>query len=112
MPDILKNISKGQVLKLKDEITYQDGQIASKTLIQNNAVNITLFSFAKGEEISTHKSGGDAIVHCLDGVGQVTIDGINHELQEGDMIVMPANHPHSVYGKENFKMLLTVCFEK
>ena len=28
------------------------------------------------EEISTHESGGDAFVTCLDGVGRITIDGV------------------------------------
>ena len=63
MKDLMKNIKKAEVLKLKEEVSYQDGQIVSKTLAQNPAVSITLFSFAKGEEISTHESGGDAFVN-------------------------------------------------
>ena len=110
MADLLKNISKKEVLNLKEEVAYQDGQIVSKTLAQNDAVSVTLFSFAKGEEISTHASGGDAFVTCLDGVGEVTIDGEKIQLTEGQCIVMPAGHPHAVYGKEQFKMLLVVVF--
>lgn len=77
---------------------------------QNAAVSITLFSFWKGEEISTHESGGDAFVTCLDGVGSITVDEVKYELCEGQSIVMPARHPHAVCGKENFKMLLVVVF--
>ena len=110
MADIMKNINKSEVLKLRDEVTYQDGQIVSKTLVQNQSVSITLFAFSKGEEISTHESGGDALVSCLDGKGKITIDGVEYFLEEGDAIVMPAKHPHAVYGEENFKMLLTVLF--
>ena len=107
---MMKNISKAEVLKLKDQIAYQEGQVVSRTLAQNDAVSVTLFSFDQGEEISSHKSGGDAFVTCLDGVGQVTIDGVAYELHEGDSIVMPAKHPHAVYGQEQFKMLLVVIF--
>ncbi len=107
---IMKNIRTAEVVKLKEEVSYQEGQVVSKTLVQNSAVSVTLFSFAKGEEISTHESKGDAFVTCLDGVGRITIDGVDYELQEGDSIVMPAQHPHAVYGKENFKMLLVVVF--
>ena len=110
MKDLIKNIKKAEVLTLKDEIAYQEGQVVSKTLAQNDAVSVTLFSFAKGEEISTHESQGDAFVTCLDGVGEVTIDGVKYELKEGNSIVMPAGHPHAVYGKEQFKMLLVVIF--
>ena len=72
---MIKNISKAEVLVLKDQVAYQEGQVVSKTLAQNEHVSVTLFSFDKGEEISTHESGGDAFVTCLDGVGKVTIDG-------------------------------------
>ena len=97
-------------IELKDQVSYQPGQIVSKTLVQNGAVSITLFAFDKGEEISTHESGGDALVLCLDGKGEVTIDGVKHELLAGEAILMPARHPHAVYGKEQFKMMLTVVF--
>ena len=106
----IKNINKAEVMALKDQVEYQDGQVVSKTLAQNEHVSVTLFSFDKGEEISTHESGGDAFVTCLDGVGKVTIDGEEYILKEGDSIVMPAKHPHAVYGQEQFKMLLLVIF--
>ena len=106
----LKNISKAEVLTLKDQIAYQPGQVVSKTLAQSSALSVTLFSFDKDEEISTHESGGDAFVTCLDGVGRITIDGKDYELREGESIVMPAGHPHAVYGREQFKMLLVVVF--
>ena len=105
-----KNIDKKAKLELRDQLTYQQGQVVSKTLIQNDAVSVTLFAFEKDEEISTHESGGDAFVTCLDGVGEITIDGVKYELHEGESIVMPAKHPHAVMGKEKFKMLLVVIF--
>ena len=107
---IMKNIDKARDMVLKDQVSYQEGQIVSKTLVQNEAVSITLFAFDKGEEISTHESGGDAFVTCLDGTGEITIDGVKYELHEGESIVMPAKHPHAVYGKEQYKMLLVVVF--
>lgn len=106
----IKNISQSEIFSLKDQISYQEGQIVSKTLAQNDAVSVTLFSFSKGEEISTHASGGDAMVTCLDGTGKIMIDGREYMLREGESIVMPAGHPHAVYGEEAFKMLLVVVF--
>lgn len=108
--DGMKNISKAEVMVLKEQVAYQQGQVVSKTLAQNEHLSVTLFSFDKGEEISTHESGGDAFVTCLDGVGKITIDGNSYELHEGESIVMPAKHPHAVFGQEQFKMLLVVVF--
>ena len=106
----IKNLSQAEVHVLKEQISYQEGQVVSKTLAQNNAVSTTLFSFAKGEEIRTHESGGDAFVICLDGVGRITIDGEDYLFHEGEAIIMPAEHPHAVFGEKAFKMMLVVMF--
>lgn len=89
----IKNMDMAKVLVLKDEVVYQPGQVVSKTLAQNEHLSVTLFAFDKGEEISTHESGGDAFVTCLDGVGKITIDGVDYELHEGESIVMPGKTP-------------------
>ena len=65
----IKNIDHEKVLNLASQITAAPGQIVSKTLAQNKAVSLTLFAFSKGEEISTHDSTGDAMVHVIEGVG-------------------------------------------
>ena len=106
----MKNIRKSEVLRLRDEVVYQDGQIVSKTLAQNDHVSLTLFAFEKDEDISTHAAGGDAMVTVLEGTGRFTVGGVEHLLHEGETIVMPVGVPHAVYGAERFKMLLTVVF--
>ena len=107
---MMKNYDIATVLTMKEQVVYQPGQVVSKTLAQNDAVIVTLFAFDKGEEISTHESGGDALVLCLDGEGRITVDGVEHILHEGESILMPARHPHAVSGQERFKMLLVVVF--
>ena len=104
----MKNLSKAEVLTQKDQVSYQEGQVVSKTLAQNPFISVTLLAFDKGEEISTHESGGDALVTCLDGLGKLTIDGEPHIVHEGESIVMPAKHPHAVFAEEKFKMMLGV----
>ncbi len=105
-----KNIAKKEKLLLKDLVAYQEGQVVSKTLVQNELMSVTVFSFDKDEEISTHASGGDAMVTVLEGVGRFTVGGDVFVLTEGETLVMPKDVPHAVYGQERFKMLLTVSF--
>ena len=95
-----KNIAKQEKLLLKDLVAYQDGQVVSKTLVQNDL----------GEEISTHASGGDAMVTVLEGTGRFTVGGQVFVLQSGETLVMPKDVPHAVYGQERFKMALVVSF--
>lgn len=108
--DGYKNLEKECVFDLANLVEYGPGQVVSRTLAQNDAVSVTVFAFDKGEEISTHESGGDALVTCLDGSGCVTIDGNEYDLEKDQSIVMPARHPHSVFAKEKFKMILVVVF--
>ncbi len=105
-----KNIEKKVSLKLKDLVDYQEGQVVSKTLVQNEQLSMTIFSLDKGEEISTHASGGDAMVTMLEGTGRFTVDGEVFLLNEGETLIMPKDIPHAVYGEERFKMQLTVSF--
>ena len=37
----MKNIAQSEVLTLREQISYQEGQVVSKTLTQNQAVSIT-----------------------------------------------------------------------
>ena len=70
---ILKNIEKSKQINLADLVSYNEGQIISRTLVQNQSLSITLFAFDAGEEISSHSSGGDAMVTILDGSAPGTI---------------------------------------
>jgi len=107
---VYKNIDKQVKLRLQDLVAYQSGQVVSKTLVQNELMSVTVFSFDKGEEISTHASGGDAMVTVLDGTGRFTVGGEVFVLEAGETLVMPRGIPHAVFGQEQFKMLLTVSF--
>ena len=105
-----KNIEKQKKISLKDLVEYQEGQVVSKTLVQNSLISMTIFSFDKGEEMSTHAAGGDAMVTVLEGTGRFTVGGEVFVLNAGETLIMPKDIPHAVYGEERFKMQLTVSF--
>ncbi|MFB0920075.1 MAG: cupin domain-containing protein, partial [Oscillospiraceae bacterium] len=104
----LKNIEFETALELADLVAYQAGQVVSCTLVQNGSVGITLFSFDKAEQISSHASSGDAMLTVLTGKARITIGEKEHSVAAGETIVMPNNVPHAVYAEEQFKMLLVV----
>ena len=105
-----KNSEKQTKLFLAEQVAYQPGQVVSKTLVQNDAVSMTIFSFDKGEEISTHAAAGDAMVTVLDGKGRFTVDGEVYYLEKGETLIMPKDIPHAVFGEEKFKMVLVVSY--
>ena len=110
MKQFIKNIPHETAVKLTDLVNLEPGRIVSRTLAQNAALSVTVFSFDKGEEIGTHHSSGDAMVTVLEGTGQFTVGGTPHILKAGETLVMPATIPHAVFAPEPFKWILTVVF--
>ena len=98
----------GQVAKLVDLIGYQKGSVVSKGIIDKKEGTITLFAFDEGQGLSEHTAPFDALVHVLDGNAEVTISGKPHEVNEGEILIMPANEPHALKAMKKFKMLLVM----
>ncbi len=100
-----------RVLQLKDLVSYQDGTVASRMLINKRVGTITIFSFDEGEGLSEHMAPFDAVVTILDGECEVWIAGETFDLKEGDSIILPANKPHALSAVTKFKMMLTMIRE-
>ena len=107
-PSIMKNISFSEPHVLLELVDYEAGRVVSRTFSQNDAVSLTLFAFDAGEGLSTHSASGDAMVHILDGEARITIGGKEIVTQAGQVVVMPAEVPHSLHAEKRFKMLLIV----
>lgn len=94
--------------RLIDLIEYQEASVVSRTLVDKKAGTATLFAFDKGQGLSEHAAPYDAIVLIFDGEAAITISGKAHRLKAGEMIIIPANEPHSLFAGARFKMLLTM----
>ncbi len=100
-----------RALRFKDLVSYQDGTVASRMLVNKKAGTITIFSFDEMEGLSEHTAPYDAVVTILDGKCEVWIAGETFQLEEGDSIIMPANVPHALSAITRFKMVLIMIRE-
>ena len=98
----------GAPFSLDDHIDYADGAVVSKTLTKTDRGNITLFAFDQGQGLSEHTAPFDAVVYLIDGQARITIGGEPRDVVAGQMLIMPANVPHSLHAEQRFKMLLTM----
>jgi quercetin dioxygenase-like cupin family protein len=89
-------------------VEYQQGAIVSRTIVDKPTGTVTLFAFDQGQALSEHTAPFDALVHVLDGEGELTIEGKPFRLTAGQALIMPAHKPHAVTAVERFKMLLTM----
>ncbi len=100
-----------KVLTLRDLIAYQDGSVVSRMIVYKKSGTITLFAFDAGEGLSEHTAPFDAIASIIDGEAEISIEKNQYTLKEGQMIIMPANKPHSLHAQQRFKMVLTMIHE-
>ncbi len=105
---LIKNITFSKPQGIAELADYEEGRVVSRTLAQNKCVSITLFAFDVGEGLSTHSAPGDAMVQVLDGEAAINIGGEALIVKAGEVVVMPADVPHSLDAHKPFKILLTV----
>jgi quercetin dioxygenase-like cupin family protein len=98
----------GHATRLVDLADYQEGSVVSRTIIDKKAGTVTFFAFAEGQGLSEHTAPFDALVYLLEGEAEIAISGKPIHLKGGEMVIMPANHPHALNAAENFKMILTM----
>ena len=92
-------------------ISYQQGAIVSRVIVQQPHGSVTVFAFDKDQEISEHTAPFDAMVQVLEGEALVTLGGKGHPLSGGEMIIMHANIPHAVKAASKMKMILIMIRE-
>ena len=101
-------LSSGKPISLRDHIQYSAQAVVSKTLINKKSGSITLFAFDKDQELSEHTAPFDAIVQVLEGEAELIVGGNSVIVSAGQLTIMPANVPHAVKARKEFKMLLTM----
>lgn len=108
MADKESEMRESLALCAKDLVSYQDGSIVSRTLLKRPTGNVTLFAFDEAQCLSEHTSPFDALVQVLEGDVEISIDGKPLHATSGDMVLMPADHPHALKALTRFKMVLTM----
>ncbi len=100
-----------EVEKLEELVSYQEGSVVSRTLIDKETGTVTLFAFDEGEGLSEHTAPYDALVYVYNGEAEITISGEPHTVRKGETIIMPANDPHALRATTPFKMMLVMIRE-
>jgi quercetin dioxygenase-like cupin family protein len=101
-----KGMEHSQVVNAADLIAYQADSVVSRQVLGKSTGTVTLFAFDAGQGLSEHTAPFDALASILDGAADVTIAGQPYHLEQGEMILMPANQPHALNATQRFKMML------
>ena len=106
--DEKRKLPVSEVIDLVGLVEYAEGSIVSRTIAENDAGTLTVFAFDAGQGLSEHTAPFDAIVQVIDGEAELRIGGQSVRARAGQVVLMPANVPHSVTAAQRFKMVLTM----
>jgi quercetin dioxygenase-like cupin family protein len=91
---------------LGQEFAIPEKGILSNILHKDGYVNITVFGFAAGQELSAHSAPTPAVLYFLEGEAEVQLGEDRVQAQAGSFVYMPPMLPHAISAKSPVKMLL------
>ena len=104
-------IKSGEVMKLKDLISYEEGSIANLDVVSSNTMKFVLMAFDEGTGLTPHRAPGNAIVFALEGKATIGYEGKDYTLSAGENFRFDKNGLHSVTAEGKFKMALLLVLE-
>jgi quercetin dioxygenase-like cupin family protein len=91
---------------LLQEFALPENGVLSCVLHKDDKVNVTLFGFSAGQELSVHSAPTPAILYFLEGEAEVQLGEDKVNTQPGSFIYMPPMLPHGISAKTALRMLL------
>jgi quercetin dioxygenase-like cupin family protein len=90
------------------EVAIQLDAVVSKVVHRGDGMNVTIFGFDAGGELTEHQAARAAVVQVLSGRLRFTVDGEELELVPGSWLHMTPGTSHSLVATEPTIMLLAV----
>jgi len=104
----MKDALKGTYIDLESMIEFAQDGIVSKTLVKTSRKEVSLFCMSAGQTISTHKSSNPAIIHVIQGQGDIALGNKTYHAKPNSWFYMPAQLPHAIEATENLVFMLTL----
>jgi quercetin dioxygenase-like cupin family protein len=102
------NLPSAEAIAAAALLQYQAGAVVSRIVLKHAAGSVTVFAFDQGQGLTEHTSPFDALAFVLEGEVEIRVAGKPIAAKAGDLIWMPANQPHGLTAKTQFKMMLTI----
>jgi quercetin dioxygenase-like cupin family protein len=103
-----KELQKSKAHIIVEIIEYIPKSVVSRTIIKKTTGNVTVSSFAEGEELAEKTSPFDTFIQIIDGRAEIVIDHKEYKLALGEGIIIPAHARHCINATKQFKMISTV----
>ena len=97
--------------QIKSESAWANSDRNAITLFKNDNLRILMIALHDGAEMKTHTASGVISVQVLEGGISFHTEKKSSDLDEGEMIVLQAGLPHSVFARRESIFLLTISLK-
>lgn len=104
-------VKAGEVMKLKDLISYEEGSISNLDVVSNPTMKFVLMAFDEGTGLQPHRAPGNAIIFALEGKATIGYEGKDYTISAGENFRFEKDGLHSVTADGRFKMALLLVIE-
>lgn len=102
----IRNVIGGELTLMVDDTGHPLAGIRGRAgvalpTMEGVELGADLIEMEPGSSFPLHTHAGEHILYVVKGEGYVHVDGIDHAVQEGDTIFVPAEYVHGVKTREN-----------
>lgn len=109
--DMNCTIKPGEVFRLQERIDYRPESIVNRDLRSNGKRKFVLMALDKGQELSSHRAPGEALVFLLEGEARITYEGKDYLVKQGEEFHFAKGGLHALKALTPFKMALLLALE-
>ena len=80
----------------------------TSALIKSEHFEVIRMVLQAGKQVQEHRTKGEVIVQCLEGLVHLSMSGSKVELGAGQLLHLKAGQPHALEAVENSSVLLTI----
>ncbi len=84
---------------------------SSTSLIKTGRLQLLHLVLPAHKDMPAHQVDDECVLHCLEGVVEVTMAGGPRRLQAGQMVVLPARQAHGLRARSDCAVLVTLLLQ-
>lgn len=89
-------------------LIFNDQRISTKVILESSFSKEIRILLSKGQIMKEHQAPFPIVVHLLEGELTFGVQGVNHDLKQGDILSLEGNIPHDLTAKTDCVVRLTL----
>ncbi|KXG74247.1 hypothetical protein AN618_23650 [Fervidicola ferrireducens] len=97
-----------EIINLEQSAKFSTEKLIPNRIIEKEEVQVVLLAFEPGQQVSEHKTPVDVFFHVVKGSAEITIGEEKKQVQEGNIVLSPANIPHAIRNNSGERAMVLV----